>query len=105
MVQSRAQLNQPAAGYPTEPVGDVKVVSPYLGQVLEDLRLAKCVVRRLRASRHGSLRAIGVTVCAGKVLLEGQVPSYYAKQLAQAAAAAVSGIQDACNNLKVGPST
>jgi osmotically-inducible protein OsmY len=105
MAQSRVQLTQPAAEFPAEPADDLQVVSPYLRQVLEDLRLAECVVRRLRATRHGSLREIGVTVCAGKVMLEGQVPSYYAKQLAQAAAAAVSGIHDVCNDLTVGRST
>jgi osmotically-inducible protein OsmY len=70
--------------------------------VLEDIRLAERVVRALRATGHGPLRDIGVTVHARTVSLEGQVPSYFLKQLAQATASAVPGAHRVCNDLEVG---
>jgi osmotically-inducible protein OsmY len=69
--------------------------------VLEDIRLAERVARALRATRPGPLRGIGVTVHARAVSLEGQVPSYYLKQLAQATVRTVPGVHEVCNKLIV----
>ena len=70
-------------------------------QALEDVRLGERVARALRASGHGPLREVGVTVCARVVTLEGRVPSYFLKQLALASALAVPGAHRVCNELKV----
>jgi osmotically-inducible protein OsmY len=69
--------------------------------VLEDIRLAERVARALRATGHRPLRGIGVTVYARTVSLEGQVPSYYLKRLAQATVQTVPGVYQVCNNLIV----
>lgn len=72
-------------------------------QRLEDLRLAERVERALCATGYGFLRAARVSVVARKVVLEGQVPSYYLKQVAQATALAVPGVHLVRNDLDVGP--
>jgi osmotically-inducible protein OsmY len=70
-------------------------------QCLTDLLLAEQVERALRATGHAPLRAIEVTACGGVVILRGRVHSYYLKQLAQAAARAVPGVQELRNDLEV----
>jgi osmotically-inducible protein OsmY len=70
-------------------------------QAQEDLRLAECVERALRASGYGPLRGIEVTVQARLVTLGGRVPSYYLKQVAQTAALAVPGAGLVRNDLDV----
>jgi osmotically-inducible protein OsmY len=44
---------------------------------------------------------IEVTVCDRRVLLRGQVPSYFLKQIAQAVALAVPGVRELRNDLEV----
>lgn len=72
-----------------------------LSQILEDLCLAEGIERVLRASGHGSLRAVEVAVCGRVVILSGRVPTYYSKQLAQATALTVPGAQQIHNDLDV----
>jgi osmotically-inducible protein OsmY len=74
-----------------------------VAQGLEDLHLAERVAHELRATRHGPLRRVAVTVHARLVTLEGRVPSYYLKQLAQATALAAPGVDHVRNDLDVGP--
>jgi osmotically-inducible protein OsmY len=59
------------------------------------------VARALCATGYGSLRGIAVTVRDRVVILEGRVPSYYLKQVAQAAARAVPGGYQIRNDLEV----
>jgi hypothetical protein len=68
----------------------------------EDLGLAERVERALRASGYGALRVIEVAVQGRLVILEGRVPSYFLKQVAQATALAVPGTRQVRNNLDVG---
>ncbi len=68
---------------------------------VEDLRLAERVKRTLRATGYGPLRGSEVTVHARLVILEGRVPSYYLKQVAQATALAVPGAHQVRNDLEV----
>jgi osmotically-inducible protein OsmY len=70
-------------------------------QGLADLCLAERVERALRATGHPCLRAIEVTVCGRLVVLRGRVPSYYVKQLAQAAALTVDGAPELRNDIEV----
>jgi len=68
---------------------------------LEDLPLARCVESALRATGYACLRAVDVSVSARVVILLGQVPSYYLKQLAQATALGVTGTCQIRNDLDV----
>jgi hypothetical protein len=68
----------------------------------EDLCLAECVERALRATGYGPLRGVEVTVHARLVILGGRVPSYYLKQVAQVTALAVPGARLIRNDLDVG---
>jgi osmotically-inducible protein OsmY len=70
---------------------------------LEDLEQAKRIERALRATGYGRLRSVSVTVRAGVVCLAGTVHSYHLKQVAQAQALAVTGVQELINTLKVAP--
>ena len=63
--------------------------------------LAECVERALRATGYGSLRGVEVTARERMVILKGRVPSYYLKQVAQAAALAVPGGHQIRNDLEV----
>ena len=69
---------------------------------LEDTCHAERVLRALRAVGYGPLRRIEVTVRAGVIILQGRVPSYYMKQIAQATALAVPGTDQLRNDLEVG---
>jgi osmotically-inducible protein OsmY len=75
--------------------------SRLLEQRVEDLDLAERVERALGATGYGSLRGIAVTVHGQLVILGGQVPSYYLKQVAQAAALSVPGVDQIRNELEV----
>jgi osmotically-inducible protein OsmY len=79
----------------------VESTAAILRESLEDLRLAERIERALLASGYGALRNIDVNVHARTVILEGQVPSYYLKQVAQATALAVPGTMQVVNALDV----
>jgi len=70
-------------------------------QSLENFRLAERIECALRATGYGSLRGVTVSVSARVVILLGQVPSYYLKQLAQATVLAVPGAYQIHNGLDV----
>jgi osmotically-inducible protein OsmY len=72
-----------------------------LAQSLVDLSLAQRVERALRATGYPPLRAVNVSACGRLVILQGRVPSYYLKQLAQAAAMDVAGAGELRNELEV----
>jgi osmotically-inducible protein OsmY len=72
-----------------------------VAQSLEDLRLAERVARSLRATGYPPLRAVAVTVRGRLAILQGRVPSYYMKQVAQAAALDVPGVRELRNDLEV----
>jgi osmotically-inducible protein OsmY len=79
----------------------VESTAAILVESLEDLRLAERIERALRATGYGPLRDIDVTVHARTVILEGRVPSYYLKQVAQVTAFAVPGTIQVLNTLAV----
>jgi osmotically-inducible protein OsmY len=72
-------------------------------QSREDFFLAERVERALRASGYRALRDVDVTVHARLIILDGRVPSYYLKQVAQATALAVPGARHVHNGLDVIP--
>lgn len=70
---------------------------------LDDHHLAARVERALRATGHGSLSAVCVTVHARVVVLGGRVRSYYLKQIAQETALTIPGVRRVRNDLNVCP--
>ena len=52
-------------------------------------------------SPYLALRDVESEVTAGVVRLEGTVPSYYLKQLAQEIALQHEGVQEVCNHIRV----
>src|SRR5262249_46261898 len=83
----------------------VTAVSPgptwLLSLARRDRRLAEQVALALFATGYPALRNLEVVVGDRLVLLRGRVPSYYLKQLAQAAALAVPEVHQLCNQLEV----
>jgi osmotically-inducible protein OsmY len=75
-----------------------------LAQGLVDLCLIERVERAIHATGLPPLRAVEVCVGGQQVVLKGHVPSYYMKQLAQAAAMDVAGVRELRNELQVGRS-
>jgi osmotically-inducible protein OsmY len=72
-----------------------------LAQSLEELCLAERVEQALRASGYPPLRAVEAIVCGPVVTLQGQVRSYYMKQLAQTVAMGVAGVRELRNDVEV----
>jgi CheY-like chemotaxis protein len=67
----------------------------------EDAALAARVNQALRASGFAALRELEVFASDGFVALQGTVPSYYLKQVAQAVCLAVAGVHGLRNELAV----
>lgn len=66
-----------------------------------DETLRARVDQALCATGHIRLRHLSVRVRDGHAVLEGRVPSWYSKQLAQTAALSVPGIHSLSNELNV----
>ncbi len=66
-----------------------------------DRELGAAVQAALSARRDGRLRAVRVAAQDGQVFLTGEVPTYYAKQLAQHAAMSVASVRRVHNELVV----
>jgi osmotically-inducible protein OsmY len=63
--------------------------------------LSDRVTRALSATGYLPLRGIEVAIHGRHVTLLGRVPSYFMKQIAQAAALAVAGVEELANDLDV----
>ncbi len=63
--------------------------------------LAAQVTAALQRSGQPPLRKVSVTSQHGHVTLDGRVPTYYMKQLAQTAAMSVDGVESIQNDVKV----
>jgi hypothetical protein len=102
MAQNAALLIPPSR----EPTGEendpLEATALLWMNCVEDLDLAERVERALRATGYAPLRNVTVSVRARGVTLDGRVPSYYLKQVAQATALAVSGAHHIRNQLDVG---
>ncbi len=80
---------------------DLEGTAFHVAEILEDLRLAQSIEQALRSTGYLPLRAIQVVVCDRLVLLQGYVPSYYLKQMAQIAALNVTGVEQLRDDLEV----
>jgi hypothetical protein len=65
--------------------------------------LALRIEQALRATGYPPLRNLHVLAAEGIAILRGAVPSYYMKQIAQAAVSGVPGVGDVHNELEVVP--
>jgi hypothetical protein len=72
-----------------------------LTRAVVEFDLAVRVERALCATGYESLRAVRVCVRDGAVTLEGRVPSYHLKQVAQTTAQSVARAHPVCNDLVV----
>lgn len=63
--------------------------------------LAAAVHQALARTGHAWLRRVEVTVEAGRVVLRGDVPSYYLKQLAQVTVLTLPDVPGLKNDLRV----
>jgi hypothetical protein len=64
-------------------------------------RLAAAAVASLRNSGYAALAFVGCRVQADRIILDGSVPTYYLKQLAQAFVQRVAGMRRIDNRLAV----
>jgi osmotically-inducible protein OsmY len=74
---------------------------PSNDQTQGDVHLAERVSLALRETGRLPLIDLDVSVCDQLVLLQGRLPTYYLKQLAQATAMAVPGIERVRNLVNV----
>lgn len=63
--------------------------------------LSDAVAVALDRTGHGWLRRVTATAAGGVVTLQGKVPSFYLKQLAQVVVTAVAGVELVRNELQV----
>jgi osmotically-inducible protein OsmY len=105
MAQSAALVVLPCGRHGDEETHAGQAAALRAAQSLVDLCLAELVGRALRATGYPPLRAAEVSVCGRLVILRGRVPSYYMKQLAQAAAMDVPGVRELRNDVDVVRST
>jgi len=75
--------------------------APLETSTASDAQLLRDIEETLHASGYLYLRRLTVTVSGGTVLLQGKVPTYYLKQLAQAAALATEGVEEVTNEIEV----
>lgn len=66
-----------------------------------DARVAERIEQALRATGYQSLRDVEIFVADGLVVLRGKLPSYYMKQVTQAAVRAVRGVRGVRDELDV----
>lgn len=63
--------------------------------------VAHTALERLRKSPYAVLQSISCSFQQGVIVLHGQVPSFYYKQLAQEAIAHIEGVVRIVNNIEV----
>lgn len=73
----------------------------HVAEIPRDLHLADSVEQALRKTGHFPLRAVKVFISGRLVILQGRVPTYYLKQVAQTAALGIPGVEMLCNDLEV----
>ena len=101
MAQSAALMVLPSGQHADKERNASQAAALLVAQGLEDLCLAERVERTLRGTGYPPLRAVAVSVCGQLVILQGRVPSYYMKQLAQTVAIEVVGVRELRNDVQV----
>ncbi|HLW64668.1 MAG TPA: BON domain-containing protein [Gemmataceae bacterium] len=70
-------------------------------ETLQDHHLAEAIARALYATGHRTLAEVRVTAGGGSITLQGRVPSYFLKQLAQEIAKQAGDVQSVHNQILV----
>jgi osmotically-inducible protein OsmY len=68
---------------------------------LEAKTIVETARQRLRKQSHLSVQRIWCEFDEGSLILRGQVPSFYHKQLAQVAVAGMKGVAQVVNDIEV----
>ena len=63
--------------------------------------LERLAQSRLHGSAYPSIRRLRCRVRKGRAILRGRVPTFYEKQVAQEAVAAVDGVREVVNRVQV----
>lgn len=71
------------------------------GSVPRTERIALAAAERLRREPHLTMQRIWCAVEQNRLLLRGQVPSFYLKQLAQEVVAGLEGVEQVVNEIEV----
>jgi osmotically-inducible protein OsmY len=101
MVQSTVLMIPPCDLHRDEAARAGQPVASEEARLPVDSGLAERVERALRATGYSPVHAVEVSVRGRLVILRGRVPSYYMKQLAQAAVLDVPGVRDLRNDVLV----
>jgi osmotically-inducible protein OsmY len=101
MFQSTALMVLPCGPHGDEEARAGQPAALEAAQLPMDHGLAERVGRVLNATGYSPLRAIEVSIHSQLVILRGRVPSYYMKQLAQAAVLDVPGVRALRNDVQV----
>lgn len=64
-------------------------------------QIARAARQRIEQQSHLSVQRIWCEFREGHLILQGQVPSYYLKQLAQEAVAGLEGVEQVVNQIEV----
>lgn len=72
-----------------------------MGNLEHAQQIAENAKRRIVHQPHLSVQRIWCEFADGRLILRGQVPSYYHKQLAQAAVAGMEGVRQVVNEIEV----
>lgn len=102
--RSSEQLSLPATINPLSPPRNLPAPSPNQQQIgsRHDREIAVSVCNRLSESAYYLLRALTCEYHEGVLCLRGSVPSFYLKQMAQAIACQVEGVEECVNRIEVG---
>jgi osmotically-inducible protein OsmY len=68
---------------------------------VEPWAVAECAETRLRHNSYLALKNVSCEYRAGVLTLRGCLPSYYLKQMAQAAVAQIDGVERVVNEIQV----
>lgn len=74
---------------------------PTCGPVAHAEALVSRIAEVLKASGYAALRSVAIEHHEGVVVLRGRVPTFYLKQVAQAVASKVPGVDVLVNHLRV----
>jgi osmotically-inducible protein OsmY len=81
---------------------DVQLPTPRANQpAVAERALLRAVQRALQSSPHPPLRSVQCAWHEGVLILRGNVPTFFCKQLAQTVARSVSGIEAISNGIQV----
>jgi osmotically-inducible protein OsmY len=72
-----------------------------IASALEAARVEQAATSRLQRSAYAALKAVNCQYRRGTLLLKGDVPTYFHKQLAQEAMRALPGVSHIANRISV----